>query len=74
METRRVVVEQVCELFAISFTDSKSVRYFAPGAFLHKGSSGLRLPQPTKPRANGGGDAYGELAIGKDLWTLGKDR
>jgi|GEM_PF-3822452 len=32
METRRVVVEQAWELFAISFTDSKSVRYFAPGA------------------------------------------
>ena len=39
MEMRQVVVEQVCELLAISFVDSSSVRYFAPGAFLHKCSS-----------------------------------
>jgi len=68
MEAKRIVVEQVWQLLAISFVDSNSVRcvkYLA--LFLHKGSSGLRLPQPTKPRANGEGDAYGELAIGKDL-------
>ena len=66
METRQVVVEKMCWLFAISSTDSKSARYKIPGAFLHKGSSGLQLPQPTKPQANGGGDAYGELTFRKD--------
>ena len=71
---RQAVVEQVWWLLAISFVDGHSVRYKIPGAFLHKGSSGLRLPQLTKHQANGEGDAYGELAIGKDLWTLGKDR
>ena len=33
METKRVVVEQVWELLAISSIDSKSVRYKIPGAF-----------------------------------------
>jgi hypothetical protein len=33
MEARRVVVEQVWELLAISSIDSKSVRYKIPGAF-----------------------------------------
>jgi len=74
METRRVVIEQMWELLAISSIDSESARYFVLGAFLHKGSSELRSPQTTKPRANGGGDAYEKLAIGKDLCTLGKDR
>ncbi len=33
METRRLVVEQVCELFAISFVDGHSVRRRIPDAF-----------------------------------------
>ena len=61
-----------CWLSALLIAMASGVKYLA--LFLHKGSSGLRLPQPTRHQANGEGDAYGELAIGKDLWTLGKDR